>query len=84
VERDEELAVLERLLDDARSGAGSVLLVEGSAGIGKTTLLAAARERAADSGMRVLHGRGTELEREYPLGVGTPVPRAGDPAGRRS
>ena len=69
VERDEELAALERLLADARSGTGSVVLVEGSAGIGKTTLLAAARERAADGGMRVLHGRGTELEREYPLGV---------------
>jgi DNA-binding CsgD family transcriptional regulator len=69
VERDGELAVLERLLTDARSGAGSVLLIEGSAGIGKTTLLAAARERAGDSGMRVLHARGTELEREYPLGV---------------
>ena len=69
VERDQELAALERLLAEARAGTGSVLLVEGSAGIGKTSLLAAARERAAESGMRVLHARGTELEREYPLGV---------------
>ncbi len=69
VERDHELAALERSLADARSGAGSVLLVEGSAGIGKTSLLAAARGAAAESGMRVLQGRGTELEREYPLGV---------------
>jgi DNA-binding CsgD family transcriptional regulator len=69
VERDQELAALERLLADARSGTGSVLLLEGSAGIGKTSLLAAAREPAAESGMRVLQGRGTELEREYPLGV---------------
>jgi DNA-binding CsgD family transcriptional regulator len=69
VERDQELAALERLLADARSGNGSALLVEGSAGIGKTSLLAAARRRASESEMRVLHGRGTELEREYPLGV---------------
>jgi DNA-binding SARP family transcriptional activator/DNA-binding CsgD family transcriptional regulator len=69
VEREEELAILEALLASARSGLGSVLLVEGPAGIGKTSLLAAARELAAESGMSVLHARGTELEREYPLGV---------------
>ena len=69
VEREVEVATLDALLESARSGAGAVVLVEGPPGIGKTSLLRAARTRAADEGMRVLHGRGTELERAFPLGV---------------
>jgi len=84
VEREVEVATLDALLESARSGAGAVVLVEGPPGIGKTSLLRAARERAAAEGMRVLHGRGTELERAFPLGVARqclePVVR--DPAER--
>ena len=80
VEREEELAVIEALLASARSGSGCGLLVEGPAGIGKTSLLAVARTRAAVSGMRVFHARGSELEREYPLGV---VRQCLEPAIRR-
>ena len=69
VERDAELAALVSTLDAARAGAGSVVLIEGPAGIGKTALVHAARRRAAQDGMRVLHGRGTAFEREYPFGV---------------
>ena len=48
LERERELAALERLLDDARDGARRAsALIEGPAGIGKTRLLAEARERAA-------------------------------------
>jgi predicted ATPase len=36
VERDAELATAVSALDSARSGAGSLLLIEGPAGIGKT------------------------------------------------
>jgi hypothetical protein len=68
VEREVEVATLDALLESARSGAGAVVLLEGPPGIGKTSLLRAARERAAAEGMRVLHGRGTELERAFPLG----------------
>ena len=57
-ERDGELARLEALLAAARAGRGGVLLVTGPAGIGKTVLLRAARERAGQAGMRVLAGRG--------------------------
>lgn len=39
LERDAALAVLARLLDAARDGAGAVCLVTGEAGIGKTALL---------------------------------------------
>lgn len=56
-------------LDAARSGAGSLLLIEGPAGIGKTALADAARGRAARDGMRVLHARATELEQAFPFGV---------------
>jgi class 3 adenylate cyclase/DNA-binding CsgD family transcriptional regulator/tetratricopeptide (TPR) repeat protein len=69
VGRDQELAVIESALAAASSGAGALVLVEGPAGIGKTTLLRAARERAAERGMTVLHARATELERDYPMGV---------------
>ena len=44
-------------------------MVEGPAGIGKTVLLAAARNEAGESGFRVLRARGAELEREFPFGV---------------
>ncbi len=57
------------MLGAARSGAGATLVIQGPAGIGKTSLLASVRERAARSGMTVLHARGTPLEREYALGV---------------
>src|SRR5215831_1925505 len=56
-ERDGELARVEALLAEARAGRGGVLLVTGPAGIGKTVLLRAARERAGRAGMRVLAGR---------------------------
>ena len=69
LERSEELARIESALSEARSGTGTLVVVEGPAGIGKTSLLAAARAAAAESGMRVLRSRGTELEREFAFGV---------------
>src|SRR6266498_3116108 len=69
LERSEELARIGSALDEARSGRGTFLVLEGPAGIGKTALLAAARTAAADGGMRVLRARGTELERDFAFGV---------------
>jgi DNA-binding CsgD family transcriptional regulator/tetratricopeptide (TPR) repeat protein len=69
LERSDELARIESALDQARSGSGTFVVVEGPAGIGKTSLLAAARTMAAESGMRVLRSRATELEREFPFGI---------------
>ena len=65
LERANELAELDRVLRAARDAAGTALLVEGAAGIGKTALLAAASERARADGMLVLAARGDELERSY-------------------
>ncbi len=44
-------------------------MIEGPAGIGKTSLLASARERAGENGMVVLHARGAQLERDYAMGL---------------
>ncbi|HEY1276682.1 MAG TPA: AAA family ATPase [Thermoleophilaceae bacterium] len=65
VERERELATLDELLAE---GGGRLALIEGPAGIGKTQLLAEARERAAGS-MSVAVARASELEREFPFGV---------------
>ena len=51
------------------AGAGSLVFVEGHAGIGKTSLLEAARARARADGVRVLWGCGQELERGFGFGV---------------
>jgi DNA-binding CsgD family transcriptional regulator len=69
LERSEELAQIETALAEARSGRGTLTLIEGPAGIGKTALLTAARTAAANAGMRALRSRGTELERDFTFGV---------------
>jgi DNA-binding NarL/FixJ family response regulator len=69
LEREGELRLLTRRLDDALDGAGSLVVVEGPAGIGKTTLLRATAQRAEERGMTVLRGRGGVLERHLEYGV---------------
>ena len=68
VERELELETVERLLAGARAGSGGAVVLEGPAGIGKSSLLAAARAAAAPD-LRVLSARGGELERELPFGI---------------
>ena len=68
-EREGELASVDALLSAARAGRGGVLLITGPAGIGKTVLLGAARQRAGQAGMRVLAGRGGDLEGDFSFGV---------------
>jgi DNA-binding CsgD family transcriptional regulator len=69
LERDAELAEIERLSERACSGAGALLLVEGPAGAGKTRLIEAAAQTGHTRGMRVLEASATELERELGFGV---------------
>ncbi len=69
LERDRELERIRRCLQRAHQGHGGALVVEGPAGIGKTVLLAAARDMAGREGFRVLRARGAELEREFAFGV---------------
>lgn len=60
--RREECAVLDRLLDGARAGRSSALVLEGEAGVGKTALLDYAIASASD--LRVLRAVGVESEME--------------------
>ncbi|MGE0067071.1 MAG: AAA family ATPase [Solirubrobacterales bacterium] len=69
VERESELDALTALLDGLAAGRSRAALIEGPAGIGKTQLLAAAREAARERGIPSLGARGSELEREFPFGV---------------
>jgi DNA-binding CsgD family transcriptional regulator len=69
LERSGEVAGIEAALAEVCAGRGRLVVIEGPAGIGKTALLAAARARAADGGMRVLRARATELERDFAFGV---------------
>ncbi|HEX2232588.1 MAG TPA: AAA family ATPase, partial [Thermoleophilaceae bacterium] len=69
VDREQELQTLLSLIDAAAGGRGGIAFLEGPAGIGKTRLLAAAREIAEDRGMGVLTATGSELERDFPFGV---------------
>jgi predicted ATPase len=55
--RETELASVDRAVEEARSGDARALGLFGEAGIGKSALLAAARERAREAGMLVLEGR---------------------------
>jgi predicted ATPase len=50
LERDPALARIDRRLRDAAAGAGSMLLVEGAAGIGKTRLMRRQDDMVASSG----------------------------------
>ena len=69
LEREAQVAALEALAGAARSGGGRFAVIEGSAGIGKTRLLAEAREIAGTAEMRVLAARGGELEGEFAYGI---------------
>jgi DNA-binding CsgD family transcriptional regulator len=69
LERTRELEAIRRASIAAKRGRGGVLLIEGQAGIGKTRLVAAARERLQRLGTRVLCARGSELERDFGFGV---------------
>ena len=54
--RGEELAAIGARLEEVRAGVGSVIIVEGRAGLGKTRLLDACASMAAERSFRV--GRG--------------------------
>ena len=69
LERAAELERVDAALEAACSGTGAVVLVEGAAGIGKTSLLNWARRRAKARGMTVLSASGSPLERDYAMGV---------------
>jgi hypothetical protein len=68
LEREGELAALAELVEAAPRG-GRLLAIEGAPGIGKSALIAEAKALGGVAGMRVLGGRGSELERSFSFGV---------------
>ena len=87
MDREAELARIDRLLDQASNGVGAVVVVEGAAGIGKSEFLAALRARAHARGFGVLSARGSDFEAEVAFGVARqlfePMLRAASAAERR-
>jgi DNA-binding SARP family transcriptional activator/tetratricopeptide (TPR) repeat protein len=65
--RHEVLARLDSLLDRAVAGHGQVAIVDGEAGIGKSSVLGAFGRRAALRGVTVVTVRGDELGRTLPV-----------------
>ncbi|HJQ05962.1 MAG TPA: AAA family ATPase [Nocardioides sp.] len=83
VERDAEQEALREALARAAWGDGGVVVVEGPAGIGKSTLLDVAVQAAGERGFRRLRGGGGEVARAVPFAVARdvlgPALRAGSP-----
>jgi class 3 adenylate cyclase/DNA-binding CsgD family transcriptional regulator len=69
LERAEELGAVDTAIAGTHAGAGKLVVIEGPAGIGKTSLLAEGRARAAASGLTVFYARASELEAAFSFGV---------------
>jgi DNA-binding CsgD family transcriptional regulator len=68
LERGRDLEKLGAALADARGGEGRIVMIEAPAGLGKTSLIRAAGDLAAEAGYTVLRARATELERDFAYG----------------
>jgi DNA-binding CsgD family transcriptional regulator len=64
LERSRELATLRRHVNAAASGSGSICVIEGAAGIGKTALLSACWSLSERAGLQALGARAGLLERD--------------------
>jgi len=69
LERERELGLLERCLADAERARGRLVVVDGPAGIGKTSLLRATTELARGRGFTVFAARGAPLEQNFSYGA---------------
>ena len=69
IERGDAWSLAAGMLGAARTGSGSVLLVEGARGLGKAPLIAAIKSLALETGMQVLSATGRRRERKLRYGV---------------
>lgn len=67
VGRDEELALLTRRLTMSREGNGSIVLLSGEAGVGKSRLVQATRIRAVEEGFTCVVGRSASVHQSSAL-----------------
>jgi predicted ATPase len=69
LEREDELGRLRDLVAATAEGRGASVVLEGPAGIGKTSLLDAVHDLATERALVALTARGGELERDFAYGV---------------
>jgi DNA-binding CsgD family transcriptional regulator len=69
LDRERELDRLGARLEAASRAEGSLVIVEGLPGLGKTSLLRAATLEAQRRGFEVARARGAQLEGDWPFGV---------------
>ncbi|MEV0132501.1 AAA family ATPase [Dactylosporangium sp. NPDC050688] len=83
VGRSDELALIRAALDNLNRGKGAIIWVEGEPGIGKSSLVARALERADPIGCQVLQATADQLTQQFPLAVMLDclevTPRSADP-----
>jgi DNA-binding CsgD family transcriptional regulator len=68
LEREQELGELSDAVRAAQRARGRIVLVEAAAGLGKTSLLRAAVQLAAEAGFTCLRARASELEHDFAYG----------------
>ena len=69
LEREPAVGVIDAALTSLGEGHGTIILISGEAGIGKSRLLAEARDRARAKPVRVLGCRCQALEQDFSFGV---------------
>jgi DNA-binding CsgD family transcriptional regulator len=70
LERGEELTHIQQTIAALKRGhGGGLLIIQGVAGIGKSTLLRAVCEQARGPGVQTLTARASELERDFGFGI---------------
>src|SRR5947209_20413450 len=76
LEREDALATIGELLDQARAGTGRALLISGHPGMGKTRLHEATLDEARRHELLVLRASGSELEQNLAFGVAAQLLRS--------
>ena len=69
LERERELAELKATLEEVAAGKGCAVGIEAAAGLGKTRLLQVTRGSGTDAGLKILAGRASELEQDFPFAL---------------
>ena len=69
LEREQALLAGREVVASATAGAGGLLFYTGPVGVGKSAVLTAIADQAADDGALVLRARASDSEREFAFGV---------------